>query len=82
MPNTRDFYVGARFTEKEKEYIEKIADKRDLTLSELLREAIFSHINFLKQFDKEDGKIELVMISEETKITKSKIKGENYSEKY
>lgn len=54
-------YIGARFTEKEKQYIQKFADQKDLNLSDLLREALFSHISFLKQF-KNHKKIEVYLI--------------------
>ncbi|MBD3211070.1 MAG: ribbon-helix-helix protein, CopG family [Candidatus Lokiarchaeota archaeon] len=80
MVDTRDFYIGARFTGKEKEYIEKIAEKRGISLSELLREALFSHLNFIKQFDNEDGKIELILISDQTETFEGKIKTKNYSD--
>lgn len=46
----RKKYIGARFTEKEKEFIKKIAEKRNLSLSDLVRESIFSHITFLEEF--------------------------------
>jgi hypothetical protein len=51
----RTKYIGARFTEREKALIEHFADKRDFTLSELIRQALFSHINFLKQFNNQDS---------------------------
>jgi len=55
MPKKRSHYIGARFSEDEKKYIQDAADKRSMTLSDLLRDAIFAHITFL---DENEGKIE------------------------
>jgi len=55
-------YIGARFTTKERDYINDFADKYSKTLSTLLREALFSHINFLKQFERKMTKIEVYLI--------------------
>lgn len=51
MENQKKKYIGARFTVEEKDFIQQFAKERDITLSELLREAIFSHINFLKEMN-------------------------------
>jgi len=42
-------YIGARFTKKEKEEIEGIANLREITLSDFLRNAVFLYINHLKK---------------------------------
>lgn len=69
MNKNRNHYIGARFTEDEKNYIEKIAQKYDLNLSDLLREAIFSHIKFLEQFKdkKEIEKAEFLFFPQKIK---------------
>lgn len=36
----RSYYIGARFTEKERDFIKKSAKRRKLTVSDLLRIAI------------------------------------------
>ncbi|GAH45257.1 unnamed protein product [marine sediment metagenome] len=51
MEKKKKKYIGARFTVEEKDYIQQFAKERDITLSELLRESIFSHINFLKEIN-------------------------------
>ena len=57
-------YIGARFTAEEKKDIEKIADLTDTSLSALLRDAIFSHINFIKQNKGNLEKIEIIVVKE------------------
>ena len=50
--------------EKEKDDIKNWAKKRKLTVSDLLREAIFTHLDFL---DKNEGnleKIELILLNQ------------------
>ena len=56
--------IGARFTAEEKKDIEKIADLTDTSLSDLLRDAIFSHINFIKESRGDIEKLELFIIRE------------------
>ncbi len=51
MPQKKTKYLGARFTEEEEEFIKKFSEERDMTISDLLREAVFSHIDFLKEID-------------------------------
>jgi len=58
----RTKYIGARFTESEKTDIKKIADLTDTRLSNLLREAIFSHINFIKENRGDLEKIEILIL--------------------
>ena len=41
----RTKYIGARFTKSEKEDIENIADLLNMNNSDLVRDALFSHIN-------------------------------------
>ena len=57
-------YIGARFTAEEKKDIEKIVDLTDTSLSALLRDAIFSHINFIKESRGDLEKLELLIIRE------------------
>lgn len=57
-------FIGARFTAEEKKDIEKIADLTDTSLSDLLRDAIFSHINFIKESRGDIEKLELFIIRE------------------
>ncbi|KKL59263.1 hypothetical protein LCGC14_2217110 [marine sediment metagenome] len=65
MPDTRTRYIGARFTEKEKENIQEIAKKTNQTISELFREAIFSHINFLRNNHGNLEKIEMWVVKQD-----------------
>ena len=68
MPETKDYYLGARFTKREQEKIKEFAKNRDLSISDLLREAVFSHMEFLKDIvnpnDKFIEKIEVYLIDE------------------
>jgi len=66
MPDIRTCYIGARFTEREREHIQKIAKKRNQTISELIREAIFSHINFLEDNKGNLEKIEMWVVKQDT----------------
>lgn len=49
MNETRDQLIGIRFTKNERALIESLAKNRDLTLTDFIREAVFSHINHLKE---------------------------------
>lgn len=60
--NNKKHYIGARFTSKEKGYINKFAKQNDYSLSTLLREALFSHINLLKQSNYTQEKFILIPI--------------------
>ena len=53
-------YIGARFTEKEKEDIEELVKVLDLNLSEFIRDAIFSHYHSLSK--SKTKKIEILLI--------------------
>ena len=59
MPDTRNHYIGARFTEKEKETIQDAVKIRNQTISEFIRDAIFTHLNFI---NKNQGNIERIEI--------------------
>jgi len=48
MQEKRNHLIGARFTRKEKDFIDHFIKSRNITLTEFLREAVFSHINSLK----------------------------------
>ena len=48
MSERRNQLIGARFTRKEKNFIENYIKSRNISLTEFLREAVFSHINNLK----------------------------------
>ena len=47
MNEKKDQIIGIRFTSREKELIEDFAEKRNSSLTEFMRESIFSHINSL-----------------------------------
>ncbi len=47
MSDKRDQTIGIRFTSRERELIEDFAEKRNGSLTEFIREAIFSHMNNL-----------------------------------
>lgn len=47
MSEKKDHLIGIRFTKKEWQLIKKIAQIRKCTLSEFIRESVFSHINYL-----------------------------------
>lgn len=48
MNELKKAQIGIRFTESEKTIIKKLAKKRNQTFTGFVREAIFSHINNLK----------------------------------
>jgi len=50
MIENRDQLIGIRFTKKEKAVIKSLAENRNLTLTDFIREAVFSHINHLKKY--------------------------------
>ena len=47
MSDKRDKTIGIRYTSKERELIEEFAEKRNSSLTEFIREAVFSHMNHL-----------------------------------
>lgn len=59
IPDIKNKYIGARFTPQEKKEFEKLIKEKDLSLSKFVREALFSHYNFLK---KHDGKLEKIKV--------------------
>ncbi len=65
MPFIREYYLGARFTAKEKDYIQKFAEKLKLSLSDLIRESVFSHLNLLEKNEGKFEKIESITMTEE-----------------
>jgi len=73
MPAIRTRYIGARFTEKEKDYIQEIAKKRNQTISGLIREAIFLHINFLEENQGNIEKIEMLVFKHDTDNLSQKV---------
>ena len=52
MSDKKDQTIGIRFTSREREIIEDFAEKRNSSLTEFIREAVFSHMNNL--VDKSD----------------------------
>ena len=64
MPENRKYFMGARFTDKERENIKKWAKKRNLTVSDLFREAISTHIDFLENNEGKLEKVELILVPE------------------
>lgn len=60
----RTKYIGARFTKSEKEDIENIADLLNMNKSDLVRDALFSHINFLKESRGDLKRIEIMVVKE------------------
>ena len=52
MSDKRDQTIGIRFTSREREIIKDFAEKRKSSLTEFIREAVFSHMNNL--VDKSD----------------------------
>lgn len=47
MSEKRDQTIGIRFTSRERELIEDFSEKRNSSLTEFVREAVFSHMNNL-----------------------------------
>lgn len=47
MTVKRDQTIGIRFTSRERELIEDFSEKRNSSLTEFVREAVFSHMNNL-----------------------------------
>jgi hypothetical protein len=62
MPKNKTAYIGARFEKREKDIIESEAKKRDMNISDFVRQAIFSHIYFLNQFNEERKEDEFLLI--------------------
>lgn len=50
MSEKRDHLIGVRFTKKERYLIRKFAQERNCTLTEFIRESVFSHINNLSNY--------------------------------
>ncbi len=63
MPDKRKYYLGARFTEKERDYIKDCAKKTNITVTNLLRDAIFSHIAFLEVEEGKPERFELILLN-------------------
>ncbi len=49
MSKKKDQLIGIRFTREERQLIENVARKRNCTLTEFIRESVFSHINNLSE---------------------------------
>ena len=49
MSKKKDQLIGIRFTREERQLIENVAQKRNCTLTEFIRESVFSHINNLSE---------------------------------
>lgn len=47
MNEKRDHLIGVRFTKKERQIIKKFVQDRNCTITEFIRESVFSHINNL-----------------------------------
>ncbi|KKN16397.1 hypothetical protein LCGC14_0976360 [marine sediment metagenome] len=47
MSKNKDQLVGIRFTKEEKQLIETFTQERNCTITEFIRESVFSHINNL-----------------------------------
>ena len=47
MTEKKDKLIGIRFTKEERQLIEKLARARSCTITEFIRESVFSHINNL-----------------------------------
>ncbi len=47
MTKKKDHLIGIRFTKEERQLIENFARERNCTITEFIRESIFSHINHL-----------------------------------
>jgi len=47
MTEKKDHLIGIRFTKEERQLIENFARERNCTLTEFIRESVFSHINNL-----------------------------------
>jgi hypothetical protein len=52
MSNKREHYVGVRLTKSEKELLNKIITKRKISLTDFLRDAIFSHLKYIEEEDR------------------------------
>ncbi len=70
IKENKEGYIGARFTKKEKEGIVAFASKRNIHLSDFVREALFSHIENVKD---NAGVIDIESFQEQLTIIKSSI---------
>lgn len=64
MSEIKNRYIGARFTETEKKAFEKLIKKKGMSLSKFIREALFSHLNFLNKHNGQLEKIKVYVIKE------------------
>ena len=71
MLEKKDQLIGARFSKKEKEVIESFVKKRMMTVTDFVREAIFSHMYNLE--DKGVGHIEYNNIKSQIDLIKEDI---------
>ncbi len=62
MQENRNHYIGARFTKKEKETIQNAAKTKNQNISELIRDAIFTHLNFIEKNQGNLERIEMLLI--------------------
>jgi predicted DNA-binding protein len=69
MTKKKDHLIGIRFTKEERQLIENFARERNCTITEFIRESIFSHINhldvddFLINFNNIEKSAEIVLKS-------------------
>lgn len=49
MTEKREQLIGARFTRREREIIENFVESQNTNITDFVREAIFSHMNNLKE---------------------------------
>lgn len=66
MPNNRNHFIGARFNKEEKDYIRNMANERNMSVSDLVREAIFSHLNFLESNKGKIEKMQILLIKQDS----------------
>ena len=64
VKENRTEFIGARFTKSEKEDIENTVDLLNMSNSDLVRDALFSHINFLKESRGDLKRIEVIVVKE------------------
>lgn len=68
MPDKRTHYIGARFTKREKDSIKKAADGFNITLSTLVRQAVFSHLNILEDTKGKNETVDIILVKHKSKL--------------
>jgi len=71
MSKKREHYVGVRLTRNERDILNRFVSKRNITLTDFFRDAIFSHLKYIQE---EDRSLNLHEITSSINEVKSALK--------